>query len=499
MKIIKSLFYSALILNVLLLEKKVIAVNINCANKNFIIDFKQNEGLIKSKNTKEYNKFESAHEFLNKIVLYYELFDSNNFLVRKYREYVFRSIFATSKISRIKELVESKPLKFSKNKEIIELNKSLIDEINYFKINYEKIETANLLNSANKDLADLNQKIEINGISSSEYKELINKKEVLSKKIEDLNKQLSRPLNIEGQLVVNDFSYNINGETKSYRDLPNITDKNILFSILDKIYADLKIVIFKNISSLTEYEQNERLNFMNQTKTFSYAEFKNNNSEVSLYYSISGQNFYFKKPTAELKNNLLNKVNSSDYIFTREKIKDKIEIIDTLLKNDIRLVSQIDKHLLPAINTDKKVISLTNESVKNSNEFNIYKDLPINYGKSTDEILTDFIDLKNNQELGLQTMLAFKNGNDVLDSKARKYDSEFKLLNQFLYDTENNANLQGELVVYTSKPACNSCITGYESFKENRPNVKLKVIALATELEAEMKSNYLQMHAKKTD
>ena len=54
---------------------------------------------------------------------------------------------------------------------------------------------------------------------------------------------------------------------------------------------DLKIVIFKNISSLTEYEQNERLNFMNQTKTFSYAEFKII-IEVSLY-SFNWAKFLF--------------------------------------------------------------------------------------------------------------------------------------------------------------------------------------------------------------
>ncbi len=499
MKIIKTLFISNLILNSFLLEKRVLATNTSC---NYILEFKKNESLIKNKSSEEYIKFEKAHNFLNQIVLHYDFFDSNNFLIRKYREYVFRSVFATSKISRIKELVESKPLDFLKNKEFKDLNKALIEEINYFKLNYEKIQIADQLNTALSDLHILKQErdnLNIKDISNPEFKKISEKIESINSKIENLNIQFDRPLNIEAQLVVNNFSYNINGEFKSYKDIPKISDRNTLFSLLDNIYSDLKIAIVKNISNLTDYELNERVKFLNKTKTFSFAEFKSSSNEISLYYSISGQNFYFKKPTPQMRNNLLTKINSNEYTYTKEKMKNRLEVMDTLLNNDIKLVSQIDSHKLPAINTDKKVLNLTEDNVKNSVEYDIYKNLPLNSGKSENEIISDFIGLKNNHELGLKTIDAFKNGNEVLDSKARKYDSEYKLLNHFLSDTENNSNLQGELVVYTSKPACNSCITGYESFKDRRPNVKLKVVALSSGLEVEMKETYLQKHGIKID
>ena len=493
LKLIKSIF----VISIFTCSGISVAANSDC---NYLLNFKNQEIVVKDKG-EQYRVFNEAHEFLNKVVSRYELFSSNDFLANKFKDYVLRAVFASTKIELLKNKLNENLANFIGGDEFNKLTYNLLDQMKYLKANNEKFKLIERLSSENESLKTAKSNFDnarnekkADGVINQLQEDMaaINKK--ITKTQQDLKNLDIRPIPVEDHVVATDFSYTINGEVLSSKNLPKMNDSIKIKLLLDEIEKDLKVILFKNISHLSDYETTDRINFLNQSKTFSYAEFIKSGGEKEKYYSISGMNFEFKKPSTQLKQKLQDKIRNNEYPLNKEALNERLHIIDTLLQDNIIMVNQFGKNYIPAINTKRRNSDLNKNDLANTQEFEIFEKLPINQGKKKADMIEEFYDLKNMQELGEETLKKFKTDQFILEKDARIADSEYKLLNQFLDRTIEVPNIIGELNVYTSKPACNSCITGYESFKEQRPNVSLNVITLIPKLETELKADYLTRH-----
>ncbi|BBH53808.1 deaminase domain-containing protein [Fluviispira sanaruensis] len=86
--------------------------------------------------------------------------------------------------------------------------------------------------------------------------------------------------------------------------------------------------------------------------------------------------------------------------------------------------------------------------------------------------------LTNMQRI-LKATQAIKNGGNQDLSTTRYSDSEAKILEAIVDNTKDTAKeTQGDLEIYTSKPACLSCRNVYNYFKEIRPKINVKILTL---------------------
>lgn len=495
LKLIKSIF----VVSIFTWSGMSFSANSDC---NYLLNFKTQEIVVKNKGEQQYAVFKEAHEFLNKVVSRYELFSSNDFLANKFKHYILSAVFASTKIEVIKSKLTENSANFVGGDDFNKLTHNLLEQMNYLKANNERFKLieklsndSESLKTAKKNLADARTENKTPEVLEKLQNEERNIKKQITKTQQDLKNLDIHPITIEDHVAITNFSYTLNGENLSYKNLPKMKDSIKIRLLLDEIEKDLKIIMFKNIRHLSDYETADRLNFLNQTKTFSYAEFIKSTGEKEKYYSISGMNFEFKKPSPQLKQKVQDKITNNEYPLSNDALKERLLIIDTLLQDNIIMVNQFGKTLLPAINTKRRNSDLDKSSLASTEEFVLFEKLPINDGKARVDLIEEFYDLKNMQKLGEDTLMRFKTDQQfVLEKDARIADSEYKLLNQFLDKTLNTPDIAGKLKVYTSKPACHSCITGYESFKEQRPNVSLEVTTLIPALETDMKADYLARH-----
>ncbi|MGY3805180.1 deaminase domain-containing protein [Pigmentibacter ruber] len=484
-----------------------------CKNQtnSYILNFKKHKEIIVDTKDQNYLVFKDAHEFLNKVILKYELFSSNDFYLNKYNNYISRAVSAANSVEMLKKNLSNQTIqfpadaKFNTSAHVLmgkvydKISHNLIDKINYLKLNSEKFKLLYDLSiekenkRVSKEKFDAARVTEEKGSPKLEAikKEMSLKDEAIKNILQNLNKLENKKISDTDKVIDNDFTYTINNEEISYTDLPKMTDSSKINMLLNSIDNDLRLILFKNITNSKDLDINDRTNFLNGTKTFSYAEFIPSRGDIKKYYSISGLNLKFKAPTLELRQKIQSKIYSDEYS-NKDTLHERINLIDKILNEKLILVNQTDKYLIPALNTERRHIGLKKNELQSSNDFQLFKELPINKGKNVDDILDEFYDLKTFENLGESSLKQFKEKRFQFDKNARISDAEYKILNQFLAETQTNPNIEGNLTVYTSKPACHSCITGYESFQEQRPKIELKIITLTADLEKELKLNYLK-------
>ena len=528
------------------------------------LKFKENEKILSKTDDLEYDHFFYTKHFLSEIIKQRDMFISNDFEYNNYRSVIRYAFSLRSVINEFKNMNTNKLSKFI---EISKINgskkfKSITtdDELNNFLTftrNRKKINNY-IQNIIFEIQGYKNLRNEINQISEqlslftlndnpqsfkNEKNKLLNlydtKKKSLNKLLEKEDNDLKSSRNI-------DFKYDqSNGNTISYKDLTseNINSDSFL-KVLNLIDSDIQKTMNINMNKLKDSDMNLRATYLDNDKTISYAHFISNDGQSSekKYYSISGENYKFNKPSnndldsaklqmrfyedsenapseklweniakdtiseelrvslgEELSSLLVDSIKKESledlaiemrndaHSLGKQDLEKRIKLLEKVMDDKIVLVDSSEGNDIPAIDTklEKPSQEKYNE-ILNSTKFTEYKNLPSNKDVS-EEVLVKEIYLIEKKASDI--LEKFDNNEKNYDPNARIYDAEHKILKKFLKDTENNISITGTLNIYTSRPACQSCITGYLSFKDQRKNVEVNVVTLTPELTNSLKSN----------
>ena len=238
------------------------------------------------------------------------------------------------------------------------------------------------------------------------------------------------------KMIEEDFKY-ISFELKSLID-PNHSDIIMLKNLISKI---------KILQETIDYKEKSKIDFSTDLNQF-----------VKIQNEFNDKNL----------NENFNK-------FLKNKFDNEIILVNS---------SDLEEVSLPAIKTAVKVPKEYSEKMKNSNILEKYKEHPFNQNIREETLIQEIYLIENSIS---KTLENFKSNNNIVESDSRTSDSEHKLLKKFLKDTKDEPDITGNLKIYTSKPACISCISGYQYFKNLRKNITIEVITLSKDLIEDLK------------
>lgn len=92
-------------------------------------------------------------------------------------------------------------------------------------------------------------------------------------------------------------------------------------------------------------------------------------------------------------------------------------------------------------------------------------------GNSPETVQQGFVSLPPDEQLIFKPELQVRTGSDF-----RKYDTEFKILEDFAQNNIQNPQVQGYINLYTERPPCDSCTNVITSqFAQKFPNMQVRV------------------------
>lgn len=397
--------------------------------KNEVFDFYnfyyENEVFICNKSDKNYIKFRNQQINLKHLV------HNKNVFINKNYFYIIYKNFESIKLLYKKYTYHLKDKNYSSQEQI---KTQLIENINC------------VLNKLNDELLDLKfQKYEIEeklkegGLNSKEIHNIFNKYKETKDKI-----SLYEKLYLEYKKI------------SRYRFIliKEKCDQNT-----EKLFFEyINCIVEKHKDAMLQLDIKFREDYSNACcKTFSYAELKVKKTIfTSKYYSLSGKNYEFN--TEFLKSNYpdITFINDIDIDFVAFDVPTAIPQSDY---NDFY-------HKMKSSSEIKKI-------------FSNFKASQYHLNKSEDKILREFYQVWTR---GCREIDSFiKNPDNYKNKKdSKRVDAEHKILKSIYLST--SAKTVGELNIYTTSPACISCVSSYFAFNKVRKNIRIKVHTISSEL-----------------